>query len=122
MSSVDLLPSLLHATGQEIPDWCEGKILPTFGDIGIDDGRDVYIVEAKSNPKFTALTKATAALIVGDFKLIHYLDGDSNGLEDELYNLANDPEERADLCTTNNKVAKDLKMMLIQKLYSVNQL
>jgi arylsulfatase A-like enzyme len=121
VSNIDILPTMLHATGQQIPDWCEGEVLPAFGKEDTD-GRQVYAVEAKRNPKFAPLTKGTVALIADEYKLHHYLNSKQSGVEFELYDLKNDPEERSDLSMTNKSVAEDLKGILIKKLNEVNQI
>jgi arylsulfatase A-like enzyme len=122
VSSVDLVPSLLYATGQEIPNWCEGEVLPLFGNVDINQDRELFIVEAKSNPKFSSVTKGTIALVVDEKKYIHYLNGCNSGAKDEFYNLADDPDERNNLFNPEKQIAKDLKMILLKKLQSVNHL
>jgi len=120
-SCVDLLPTLLHVTGQIIPDWCEGKILPTFGGKKAHSECSVFVVEAKSNPKLAPLTKGTVAMIKGQYKLIHYFGYDGYESEYELYDLANDPEEMEDLCASRKSVAADLKSELEEKLKGISQ-
>ena len=116
-SCTDLLPTLLHATGKTIPDWIEGKVLPTFG--GGDEEyheRVVYSVEARTNPKFGPLEKGTVALLKGEYKLIHYFGYD--GFEDqyELYNLKKDPDELDDIFEKIPAVGLALKEVLFTKL------
>ena len=117
---MDILPTLLHAAGQAIPDWCEGEILPPFNDRP-DDNREIYSVEAKSNPKHAPLNKATISLVKGDYKLIHYR-GYREGIPPyELFDLANDPEEREDLSLSQSAIAAELANILQGKLRQVNQ-
>lgn len=120
-SAVDLLPTLLHATGQTIPHWCEGQVLPTFGGKEVTDGRNIFSVEAKSNPKQAALTKGTVALIKDRYKLIHCFGFKGYENEYELYDLVNDPEEIEDLYLSKKSVAADLQSELEEKLREVNQ-
>jgi arylsulfatase A-like enzyme len=120
-SCVDLLPTLLDVTGQPIPDWCEGRILPTFGDQEAGSDRAIFAVEAKSNPKQAPLTKATVAIIKDQYKLIHYFGYDKYESEYELYDLANDPEELEDLYASEKQVAANLQNELRDKLQEVNQ-
>jgi arylsulfatase A-like enzyme len=108
-SCVDLLPTLLHATGQAIPDWSEGEILPTFGQEETGAGRSIYCMEAKSNLKQDPLTKATVALIQDEHKLIHYFGYDGYENEFELYDIANDPEEMEDLYPSQEGIATRLR-------------
>lgn len=118
-NSVDVLPTLLHLTGREIPDWCEGSLLPGFGGQP-DPERSTFTVEAKTNPAFGALKKATIAIRKGQYKLINYIGYES---EDsfELYDLENDPEELMDLYTIQTDIARRLTLELRIKLESVNK-
>ncbi len=120
-SSVDLLPTLLQATGAEIPAWCEGEVLPTFSGREPDPERSIFSVEAKRNPKHAPLTIGTVALIKGHYKLIHYFGYEGYENAFELYDLANDPEELNDLYASEQPVAAALQAELLEKLSSVNQ-
>jgi arylsulfatase A-like enzyme len=120
-SCVDLLPTLLHITGKAIPDWCEGNLLPSFGDNAARGNRAIFAVEAKSNPKQAPLTKGTVALVKDQHKLIHYFGYDGYESEYELYDLTNDPEELEDVYTSKKSIAEDLKDQLAEKLRQVNQ-
>jgi arylsulfatase A-like enzyme len=115
VSNVDILPTMLYATGQKVPNWCEGDVLPTFGRNGLE-GREVYAVEAKSNPKFAPLTRGTVAMVKDENKFIYYLNPEETGVEFELYNLQDDPEERVDLSVSNQSTVSKLKNILISKL------
>lgn len=118
-SCTDLLPTLLHLTGQPIPDWCEGQLLPPFGEPGSD--RSIFSIEAEHNPKNSLLSKGTIALVKDQYKLIHYLGYDGYEDKHELYDLGNDPEEMEDLYLTKKSLAADLQHELTEKLLQVNQ-
>jgi arylsulfatase A-like enzyme len=120
-SCVDLLPTLLHVTGRAIPDWCEGEVLPTFGNQAADGERSIFSIEAKENPKHAPLTKGTIALIRGRYKLIHYFGYDGYENEYELYDLVNDPEEMENLYLSRKSIAADLRRELKKKRREVNQ-
>lgn len=120
-SCVDLLPTLLQATGQAIPNWCEGEVLPAFGGREDNSARSIFSVEAKSNPMYAPLTKATVALVKDSYKLIHYFGYDGYENEYELYDLASDPEELEDLYLSKGSVAADLQNELEEKLREANQ-
>ncbi len=94
---VDVMPTLLVETDHTIPSWCEGEILPGFGDNTAAEDRAVYTIEAKSNPKLAPLDKATIAMVKGDYKLINNRGYGDDVQPYELYNLAQDPEELEDL-------------------------
>ncbi|HNT73736.1 MAG TPA: sulfatase-like hydrolase/transferase [Anaerolineae bacterium] len=120
-SAVDVMPSLLHATGQTIPTWCEGRLLPTFGDEPVDPDRSIFVVEAKANAKSAALTQATFAMVKGAYKLVHYRGYPGYENEFELYDVQQDPEELENLYTTQKDVAADLRHELVSKVDEVNR-
>jgi arylsulfatase A-like enzyme len=120
-SCVDLLPTLLQITGQAVPDWCEGSILPTFGGQEGDLGRSIYSVEAKVNPKHEPLNKGTIAMVKNQHKLIHYLGYDGYDSEYELYDVVNDPEELEDLFPRGDPIAAVLKTELEETLRMANE-
>jgi arylsulfatase A-like enzyme len=118
-SNVDLLPSLLHIAGLPIPEWAEGQALPGLGGVETPD-RSVFVVEAKANPAYSPLRKATVALIRGGHKLVHYMGYKNSRDSYEFYNLENDPEELTNRYP-EHRAAKDLQAELDQKLEEVNQ-
>jgi hypothetical protein len=65
-NSIDVLPTLLKITGQDIPTWCEGQLLPGFG--GRDDyDRSTFTIEAKRNPAFAPIKIGTIAMRKGKY-------------------------------------------------------
>jgi arylsulfatase A-like enzyme len=118
-SCVDLLPTLLHLTGQSVPDWCEGQLLPELGGER-DEERTVFSVEAQRSSVNRPLTQATIALIRGTYKLIHYLGYPGYEDEYELYDLENDSEEMENLYHSKKSVAAVLRHQLTQKMEAVN--
>jgi arylsulfatase A-like enzyme len=119
-SCIDLLPTLQHLSGEPIPSWCEGEILPPFNKEREVRERSIYVLEAKENPKQAPLTKRTVAMIKGQYKLIHYLG--YKGFEDvyELYDLENDPEELFDLYGIKKGIASAMREELLIKMEEVN--
>jgi arylsulfatase A-like enzyme len=119
-SNVDLLPTFLKIAGQAIPDWCEGLPLPE-SDGEADPERSVFVLEAKANPAFGPLRKATLALLRGPYKLIHYLGYKYYRDEYEFFDLENDPDELQNLYPDHPAV-KALQSELDAKLEEVNRL
>ena len=101
------------------PDWSEGLALPGLGGVEQPD-RSIYVVEAKANPAYEPLRKATLALIRGRYKLIHYLGYRYYRDNYEFYDLEADPDEVDNIYSTH-PAAKDLQAELDQKLDEVNQ-
>jgi arylsulfatase A-like enzyme len=121
-SSVDLLPTLLHTAGLPVPEWCEGQILPTFGDQDVDTDRSIFSVEAKRNWKYAPLQIGTVALIKDQYKLIHHFGyGGDYTHQFEMYDLANDREELVDMYSSVNPTASNLRHELERQLRVVNQ-
>lgn len=120
-SSVDVLPTLLDAIGQPIPDWCEGKVLPSTTDQDRFVNRSTFALDAKSSPKHGPLTTRTAAIVKGQYKLIHYSGYEGYENEYELYDLTNDPEEMENLYPMMGSIAADLWHELQEKLREVNE-
>jgi arylsulfatase A-like enzyme len=118
-TAADILPTLMQITGQPIPDWAEGAVLPTFGGVEADNGRFVYSVEAKSNPKHAALTEATVVLYQDDIKLVRYF-GYTDEDKYEMYNLKDDPEELNNIYESEKGLANDLTTALKDKIFAEN--
>lgn len=118
-SAVDIVPTLLHLTGQSVPEWCEGQPLPELG--GRDDNeRSIFTVEAKLNPAFQPLARATISMRKGQYKLICYKGYEASD-SFELYDLENDYEELTDLYPAKPAVAKSMQDELLAKLHDVNR-
>jgi len=120
-SCVDVLPTLLAGLGEPTPEWVEGSVLPPVETVEAVKDRSIYVIEAKSNPKFGPLMKATVAMIKGDYKLIYYVGYEGHDGVFELYDLHNDPEELKDLYETRKSVADELERELLAKIEDVNQ-
>lgn len=113
-NAVDILPTLMQLTGKSIPIQTEGRPLPGFG--GVEDyERSTFTIEAKHNPAFTPLKKATIAMRQGNQKLIYYTGYEA---EDsfELYDLENDIEELRDLAPDQPAILKVMKEELLDSL------
>lgn len=120
-SCVDLLPTLLNIAGKPVPDWCEGKILPSFDTSNSSSDRNIYAVEAKQNPRSAPLKMGTISMMAGQYKLIRYFGYRAKMDDYELYDLQNDPEEYEDLYDSRRNFASDLKGELIARLNDANR-
>lgn len=115
-NTVDIIPTILGLIGQEIPDWCEGGVLPEMGLSSNWEGKGNYTIDAKDNPNKRALKMASFAFYKDQYKLARYLG--YPGLENvyELYNLADDPEELDNLYSHNNTLSRALIQELEDQL------
>lgn len=120
-SALDILPTIGHLTGQPVPSWAEGNRLPTFSDQPADAGRPLFFMDAKKNQKFAPLSIGTLAMVKNNYKLIHYFGYSGNVKGFELYDLAEDPEERIDLFPDLPSAAAHLQEELLERLHKVNQ-
>jgi arylsulfatase A-like enzyme len=120
-SAVDLVPTLLHELGYDIPEWVEGKILPPYKEG--DENRSIFVLEAKTNPKNKPISTATTVIVKNNFKMIQYQNYEELAESPyyELYDLQNDPEELVNLFTKDNSIAKALADELQNKLDEVNR-
>jgi arylsulfatase A-like enzyme len=123
-SSLDILPTLLHVTGQSIPEWSEGEVLPPFVETNSNQNRSLYAVYARDNHQDKPIDRATIALYQGPYKLIAYFGYEelpSGEIMYELYDLENDPEELVDLYPSNPGLAKPMVEELMDKIEAINK-
>jgi hypothetical protein len=117
-SAIDLLPTLAHVTGHTLPDWTEGTVLPPYAAPDQDGSRRIYAVQAMKSQHLGPLTRATVALVAGQYKLIYYRGYPQLGMRDvaKLFDIEGDPEELVDLSTSQPRVSADLLAELKQSL------
>ena len=122
-SAIDLLPTLLHVTGQQPAAWTEGAVLPPFSNAYPEANRNVYVLEAKRNEKYAPFTVAATATIKGNYKLMYSFGYEELGGEEriELYDLEKDPEELNDLSTLKRETTAEMLNAIRQKLAEVNE-
>jgi arylsulfatase A-like enzyme len=118
-SNVDIMPTLLHIAGLDIPDKCEGSVLPGLGGEEIPD-RSLFVVEAKKNSTHGPMEKATIALIEGQYKLVYYTGYSSYDGKYELYDLNNDPDELENLYPSHPQ-AREMQAELDHEFYKADQ-
>jgi arylsulfatase A-like enzyme len=118
-NAVDILPTIMHLAGRPIPAWCEGVLLPGLG--GTEDTeRSSFVVEAKNNPAFQPLKRATLVLRKNNYKLIYYT-GYSSEDAFELYDLGADREEMDDIYPKQPAIARKMKEELLEALLAADK-
>lgn len=120
-SALDLMPTLSHLTGHQIPEWSKGEILPPHKDKPIE--RDIVIMDSRANEENAPVEKGSFTLIRGSYKMIYYLgyaelDG---GDYIELYDIDADPEEMNELSSTKLDIANEMLQTIKAKLAEVNE-
>lgn len=120
-SAVDLLPTLLHRTGQPIPDWAEGVVLPPYAEPS--PGRSLYAVKASKSKMRDPLRHVSVALVQDNYKLVYYLGYENRGVSQlsQLYDIQADPEETTDLSASLKNVSARMLDEVKAKLDEVNK-
>jgi arylsulfatase A-like enzyme len=122
-SAVDVMPTLLHVTGQQEAAWTEGTVLSPFASNEPDNERSVYVVQAEKSEQYGPLTIATLSIRKGDYKLMYfygYEELGTGGERIELYNIKDDPEELKDIYNIDNGIGQELLNELKAKLEEMN--
>ena len=117
-STLDLLPTIAHWAGNEIPNWGEGELLPPYHPNPSSlVRRPIFAMDSRSGGRLRPPDKATFAMIQENFKLIHYY-GHRGVLKNklELYDLDSDPEEMIDLFTNNKRQARQMRKELFLRI------
>ncbi|RPJ23763.1 MAG: hypothetical protein EHM33_19965, partial [Chloroflexi bacterium] len=119
-SIMDLLPTILQVTGQETPDWIEGRLLPGFG--GAEDvSRSIFSMVAKDNATFQPIERATFTMIKGPHELLFFTGYKDHQDRFELYNLQEDPDELQDLFSKDITTASQMKDELLEAVNAANR-
>jgi arylsulfatase A-like enzyme len=121
-SNVDLLPTILHIAGKELPAWAEGKLLPGFDGTGAAEAnRTIFSIVAKDNAAFQPITHGTFALIKGPYELLLYTGYHGRDDRWELYHLEEDPYELQDLFSEDINTASQMKEELLEAINAANR-
>jgi arylsulfatase A-like enzyme len=121
-SAIDVMPTLLHLTGQNIPDWVEGSILPPYTSASPDASRNIYAITAKKNGQYQPFTNASATLVKERYKLIYCFGYPKvQGEIIQLFDIQSDPEELKNLYSSNPNMAEALLTELKAKLAEVDK-
>jgi len=110
-SAIDLLPTLMHVTNQEIPEWTEGEVLPPYASSPLTADRPIVSLRGKGIEQGEPINKGSAMLIRKQYKL-SYIFGYTADLPGgeliELYDLETDPEELNDLSASHSDIVNEM--------------
>lgn len=123
-SAIDVMPTMLHVTGHEIPEWAEGEILPPYRQTEVNPGRSVFVVRANKNGQYEPINqRASLVLVKGRYKLLYYFGYEERGIDEliKLYDVEADPEELVDLYDSQRSIADELLTELKSRLDEANQ-
>jgi N-acetylglucosamine-6-sulfatase len=119
-SSVDILPTIAHLTGNPIPVWAEGRILPNLGG-DAEEGRSVFSIDARTSSSFAPLENFSISITRDGHRLVFYRYPETGYQEFEFYDLATDPQELKDLFQSGPGLALEMKDELLQKIDEFNR-
>ena len=125
-NAIDILPTLLSIMGQDIPDWCEGFVMPPFNVPGVTVQPTHYSMNIKKNAKYGRLNNGSIVLLKDPYKMVYYYGYDELESEGgelvELYDIYEDPEELINLYRAGKKLPGLLLDELKSKVAEVNHL
>jgi arylsulfatase A-like enzyme len=119
-SSVDILPTIAHLTGNPIPEWVEGRLLPTLGG-EVDEGRSIFSMDAKFNSSFGPIVNYSMSLTRNTHRLTYYCYPKDDYQRFEFYDLAADPQELKDLYPSSPALSLEMKDELLQTIEDANK-
>jgi arylsulfatase A-like enzyme len=122
-SAVDVLPTLLHLTGQPAAEWAEGRVLPPFSD-EIPPDRPVYVFHPNRNRAHKPITQGSATIIREQYKLVSTFGIPKMEVASpylELFNLESDPNELTNIYSPGIPGASQLLETLDQTIAAADE-
>jgi len=123
-SAIDVLPTLMHLTGQGIPDWIEGGLLPPYSQPTPDQNNGVYALQARRTNVGNPIYEGTVMLVDNGYKLMYYFGYEElaeTGEMIEFFDIENDPEELNNLAAAQKGLADEYVGEILEKLAIVNE-
>lgn len=122
-SAIDVVPTLAHLSGEPVPNWTEGRLLPPFADPAQLPERNIYTMRAVHNEQYAPLTLASTMLVKEEYKLHYYFGYPEVPPEGvvRLFNTEADPEEMTDLAQVKPETKAELFHELQEKLKEVDE-
>lgn len=126
-SAIDVMPTVLDIKGHAIPDWVQGiSLLPKVNDPS-STGRQFTVttmpfanpgdpVHAVDNLRRNLYHAPITTITANNWSLLYSVD---EGVS-ELFNLSDDPDQKVNVITDNETIAKDLHKYLIGFMRDTN--
>jgi arylsulfatase A-like enzyme len=118
VQTIDLMPTLLELSGLPVPEAAQGRSLLPLARTAAGGGgarrRPVFSTRAATHDLFGPPPRAKEAysVILGEWKLIHNLEGAEGDPEFELYHHASDPLALRDVAARHPEVVERLSGVL----------
>jgi arylsulfatase A-like enzyme len=120
----DIAPTIAALAGVPAPaDWEGRSVIDACNAApagGVQPHRAIFSMNFEQNPRFAALKTGSVAVILGRWKLIHYLGAlhypDMPPLHDQLYDLITDPAERTNLAAQHPATVQRLRGLIAAAL------
>jgi arylsulfatase A-like enzyme len=105
-------------SGQPIPDWTEGILLPPYQQTGASADRSIYAVRSYYAERTDPLSQASIVLVKGQYKMHYYFGyAEVDGKElVKLFDVREDPGEMNDLSQSQKDIADEMLKELKAKL------
>ncbi len=118
VEQVDIAPTILSLANIPAPSWMEGRsLLPLMQGEELPS-RPAFSMNFQKNRSLRhQITRGTIAVRDGDYKLIHYLEGNKS----LLFNLRKDPEELKDILDKEPETGQRLITLIRNKLKKANE-
>lgn len=110
-SAIDVLPTLMHVTNQEIPAWAEGQVMAPFAPSATPKNRPTICLRGWGIEEDKPIHKGSIMLIRDNYKLVYiwgFLSDLPGGELVELYDHEADPEELNDLSASHPEVVAEM--------------
>lgn len=120
-SAADILPTLLRLTGQSVPAWVEGELLPPFNQASLTD-RPVFTVEAKATSRHGTFAQRSVSVVQDRYKLVHYVGYQEAENVRELYDMETDSAELVNLIDREPGIAAQLGITIDEHLRNAQAL
>jgi arylsulfatase A-like enzyme len=108
----DIAPTLVDLLGLPIPSYFDGESLRKAMYSDYVSEKPKYLMQLNEDNVKGPIDKGTIAVVKGNYKYIHYL----NGSGDKLFDFINDPREVHNLTNSEKFIASDLKWLIVQEV------
>ncbi len=105
---VDLLPTVMDLLELPIPTWSDGESLKAAMLEGKPTSKPKFSMNLDRDSRFAPSNKGSIAVMQNGWKLVRYLGSDTQ----ELYDLALDPKETAELASANPEQAIKMRDLI----------